>query len=46
LEDINVQATDMYDRLNRHDLLLAKRGDILHPEFAESKVKPENAVLH
>ena len=46
LEDINVQATDMYDRLNRHDLLLAKRGDILHPEFAESKVKPKNAVLH
>jgi len=46
LEDIDVQATDMYDRLSRHDLLLAKRGDIFHPEFAESKVKPKNAVLH
>ena len=46
LEDIDVQATDMYGRLRRHDLLLAKRGDILHSEFAESKVKPENAVLH
>lgn len=46
LEDIDVCATDEYDRLARHDLLLAKRGDVLHPEFAESKVKPESAVLH
>jgi hypothetical protein len=46
LEDIDVQATDEYDRLSRHDLLLAKRGDILHPEFAETKAKPETAVLH
>jgi hypothetical protein len=41
-----VQTTDEYDRLSRHDLLLAKRGDILHPEFAETKAKPETAVLH
>ena len=46
LEDIDVQATDEYDRLSRHDLLLAKRGDILHPEFAESKARPSSAVLH
>ncbi len=46
LEDIDVCATDEYDRLARHDLLLAKRGDVLHPEFAESKAKPESAVLH
>lgn len=46
LDDIDVQATDEYDQLSRHDLLLAKRGDILHPEFAETKVKPENTVLH
>ena len=46
LEDIDVEATDEYDRLSRHDLLLAKRGDILHPEFAETKAKPETAVLH
>ena len=46
LEDIDVQATDEYDSLSRHDLLLAKRGDILHPEFAETKAKPETAVLH
>lgn len=46
LEDIDVCATDEYDRLSRHDLLLAKRADILHPEFAETKAKPENAILH
>jgi len=46
LEDIDVCATDEYDRLARHDLLLAKRSDVLHPEFAESKAKPESAVLH
>jgi len=46
LEDIDVQATEEYDQLNRHELLLAKRGDILHPEFAETRAKPENTVLH
>jgi hypothetical protein len=46
LEDIDVQATDEYDRLARHDLLLAKRVDVLHPEFAETKAKPKNAALH
>jgi hypothetical protein len=46
LDDIDVCATDEYDQLSRHDLLLAKRGDILHPEFAESKVKPKDSVLH
>ena len=46
LEDIDVQAIDEYDRLSVHDLLLAKRGDILHPEFAETKAKPETTVLH
>lgn len=46
LEDIDVCATDEYDQLSRHDLLLAKRGDILHPEFSETKVKPASAVLH
>ncbi len=46
LEDVDVCATDEYDRLSRHDLLLAKRADILHPEFAETRAKPANAVLH
>jgi hypothetical protein len=46
LDDIDVQAIDDYDRLSKHDLLLAKRVDILHPEFAESQVKPSSATLH
>ncbi|PCJ27958.1 MAG: hypothetical protein COA96_01995 [SAR86 cluster bacterium] len=46
LEDIDVCATDEYDRLTRHDLLLVKSGDMLHPEFAEDKAKPESAILH
>ncbi len=46
LEDIDVREVDEYDRLSRHDLLLVKRGDILHPEFAENKVKPAGTRLH
>ncbi|MFT4863489.1 MAG: hypothetical protein ACI95C_002721 [Pseudohongiellaceae bacterium] len=46
LDDIDVQEIDEYDRLSRHDLLLVKRVDILHPEFAESQVKPNSATLH
>ncbi len=46
LDDIDVCVTDEYDRLCRHDLLLAKCGDILHPEFAENKAKPSAAILH
>ncbi len=46
LDDIDVCASDEYDRLCRHDLVLAKRGDILHPEFAETKAKPGGAILH
>jgi hypothetical protein len=46
LDDIDVHSTDEYDSLSRHDLLLVKRGDMLHPEFAENKVKPDSTVLH
>jgi len=46
MEDIDVHATEEYDRLCRHDLLLAKRSDFLHPEFAETKARPESAILH
>ncbi|MFP6838467.1 MAG: hypothetical protein VB962_02630 [Pseudohongiellaceae bacterium] len=46
LDDIDVRETDEYDHLCRHDLLLVKRIDILHPEFAENKVKPSTAALH
>lgn len=46
LEDIDVADVDEYDHLCRHDLLLVKRVDILHPEFAENKVKPVGTLLH
>ena len=46
LDDIDVREADEYDHLCRHDLLLVKRIDILHPEFAENKAKPLSTVLH
>lgn len=46
LDDIDVETIDEYDQLSRHDLLLVKRVDILHPEFAETQVKPSSATLH
>lgn len=46
LDDIDVRSLDEYDHLCRHDLLLVKRIDVLHPEFAENKVKPANTTLH
>jgi len=46
LDDIDVQDVDEYDRLCRHDLLLVKRVDILHPEFAENRTKPAGTLLH
>jgi len=46
LDGIDVRSISDYERLNRHDLLLVKRGDILHPEFAEASVKSASTVLH
>jgi hypothetical protein len=46
LDDLDVEAIDEYDRLCRHDLLMVKRIDVLHPEFAEVRAKPVSAVLH
>ena len=46
LEDIEVQAGLEHDHLCRHDLLLVKRIDILHPEFAECHVRPTDRLLH
>ncbi|MFP6809881.1 MAG: hypothetical protein VB960_02400 [Pseudohongiellaceae bacterium] len=46
LDDIDTHSVDEYDGLCRHDLLLVKRIDVLHPEFAESKSKPSGVKLH
>ena len=46
LDDIDTHSVDEYDGLCRHDLLLVKRIDVLHPEFAKSKSKPSGVNLH
>jgi hypothetical protein len=46
LDDVDVRSVDEYEQLCRHDLLLVKRSDILHPEFAENRAKPNSTVLH
>ena len=46
LEDIEVQSDLEHDHLSRHDLLLVKRIDILHPEFAECHLRPVDRQLH
>ena len=43
--DVNSRELDL-DQLSRHDLLLVKRLDILHPEFAETRVRPGTSTLH
>ena len=46
LDDIDVRTVEDYDQLSRHDLLMVKRIDVLHPEFAEGLARPSSAVLH
>lgn len=43
--EVNSRELDL-DQLSRHDLLLVKRIDILHPEFAESRERPGHSTLH
>ena len=40
LDDIDVRAIEEYECLSRHDLLLVKRLDVLHPEFSENLSMP------
>lgn len=46
LEDVDAESIGEYDRLNRHDLLLVNRSDLLHPDFAETGGRPVSATLH
>lgn len=46
LEDIDVESIGEFDRLNRHDLLLVKRADLLHPDFAVTTGRPVSATVH
>jgi len=46
LEDIDVESIGEFDKLNRHDLLLVKRADLLHPDFAITTGRPVSATVH
>ncbi|MEX0617821.1 MAG: hypothetical protein WDZ76_04290 [Pseudohongiellaceae bacterium] len=46
LDDIDIRSGNEYDRLSRHDLLMVKREDVLHPEFADHNQRPDSARLH
>ena len=46
LEEVDVESIGEYDRLDRHDLLLAKRSDLLHPDFAVTTGRPVSATVH
>ena len=46
LEDVEVRSDREHDNLCRHDLLLVKQSDILHPDFAERRFRPAGRPLH
>lgn len=46
LEDVEVRSDIEHDHLSRHDLLLVKQIDILHPDFAERRCRPMGRPLH
>jgi len=46
LEEVDVVSVGEYDKLTRHDLLMVKRTDLLHPDFASQQVRPSSATLH
>jgi hypothetical protein len=46
LDDINVESAGEYEQLHRHDLLMVKCQDLLHPDFAATTYRPQSAVLH
>ena len=46
LEDVEVRSDIEHDNLCRHDLLLVKQSDILHPDFAERRFRPVGRPLH
>lgn len=46
LDEVDVVSVGEYDRLTKHDLLMVKRTDLLHPDFASQHVRPQSATLH
>lgn len=46
LDEIDVESEGEDERLSRHDLLLVKRADLLHPDFAITTGRPASATVH
>lgn len=47
LDEIDMIPSDTdFEQLCKHDLLLVKRIDVLHPEYAESHARPSSSTLH
>ena len=46
LDEVDVRTVGECEKLARHDLLLVKRTDILHPDFSLDPVRPQSAVVH
>ena len=46
LDPIEVRSDTEQNHLSRHDLLLVKRQDIVHPDFAECRNRPLGRTLH
>ncbi|MDT8429128.1 MAG: hypothetical protein RQ757_10225 [Pseudomonadales bacterium] len=46
LDEIDVISVGEFEQLGRHDLLMVKQADLLHPDFAASATRPHSAVLH
>ena len=46
LDEVELDTDHAYEHLHRHDLLLVKRSDILHPDFASVDTGVRNRVVH
>ena len=46
LDDVGMIQTGELDQLNRHDLLLVKSSDVLHPGFASGSARGESQSAH
>lgn len=46
LDDVDCSLEDEFEQLRRHDLLLVKRADVLHPDFASLDTGVRDRTIH
>ncbi len=46
LEDVQTTEAVEFDQLSRHDLLLVKKADVLHPEFSKADLNSDSKPAH